>query len=185
MILWKVVTPGLRRRTEIELEEGQNNSLHDTAALRALADGGDNLDVNEPDAEEETETSAPTAGERNDADPLSSLAEPQASSVAAGGATNKIRAAKSTLQPAHAVSVQFRKLAVPLLFFMAALLIVAGIFTLKKVSGADPEDLAGNPLLENGRLFAGISIAMGVCLAEGGLFFLHEIRKVRKRFEER
>ena len=184
MFYGKIVTPGLRRRTEIELEEGQNNSLHDTAALRALADGED-LGVNEPDAEEETETSAPTVNEQNDADPLSSLAEPQASSVAAGGAANKVRAGKNTLQQAHAVSIQFRKLAVPLLFFMAALLIVAGIFTLKKVSGTDPEDLAGNPLLENGRLFAGISIALGVCLAEGGLFFLHEIRKARKRIEER
>lgn len=172
----------------------QKRNLHDTAALRALASGKDFLE--EP--EEHKEHDAPSVNahsvdasykvlagadgkyvpeSRRSTSPASS-AVPSSRTPANGGTTNSRGGGNriANRQKYH-VGIQFRKTIIPLLLLMAILLIAVGVFTLMKVKNSSPEMIANNPFLDNGGLFAGVSIALGVCLIAGSLFFHYEVRK--------
>ena len=75
------------------------------------------------------------------------------------------------------VGIHFRKTIIPILLVMAIILIALGVFTHMKVKNSTPETIANNPFLEHGGLFAGVSIALGVCLIAGSLFFHYEVKK--------
>ncbi|MBN1556204.1 MAG: hypothetical protein JXA11_15795 [Phycisphaerae bacterium] len=92
-------------------------------------------------------------------------------------ATSRKGTSRAAGRPNYHVGIQFRKTIIPLLLVMALILIALGAFTLVKVNNSSPEAIADNPFLENGKLFAGVSIALGVCLIAGGAFFHYEVKK--------
>jgi hypothetical protein len=168
------------------LAEEERDRLHDTAALRALAGGEDvtsDAPTEGPEAsEDEMFPDEPGEYSAVGAEILSTCEDEtgQAEFPTASSAPRRVRNAQMAVQQAHALSIQFRKTAIPLLFVLAGLLLVVGGFTWLKVSGADPEELVGNPLLENGKLFSAIAIVLALCLIAGGAFFHHEIKRHTK-----
>lgn len=169
----------------------ENQNLHDTAALRALA-GGLNVgneyeSPTELPAEEhfaqglvsaldDSQGQYASDDEEFDAPAAEPTEEVNGSSPSPRRARMNQFAGK---QKRHA-GMQFRKTAIPLLLVMALVLVALGVVTLIKVNQTDPEVVADNPFLANGTLFAGVSIALGVCLIAGGLFFQYEVRKHHK-----
>ena len=149
------------------MDTPQQENLHDTAALRALAQG----EVMAADLTDCHEDSPGDCPEHIDLDNVSH-AEP-----ARGQVSRKVRSAKFTGKQAHSAAMQFRKTAIPLLYVMGVMLwVVAGI-TLAVVAKFEPSRLEGNPLLENGTAFSIISIILGCCLIAGGVFFHFEVKK--------
>ncbi|GEM_PF-2821623 len=149
------------------MDTPQQENLHDTAALRALAQG----EVMAADLTDCHEDSPGDCPEHIDLDNVSH-AEP-----ARGQVSRKVRSAKFTGKQAHSAAMQFRKTAIPLLYVMGVMLwVVAGI-TLAVVAKFEPSRLEGNPLLENGTAFSIISILLGCCLIAGGVFFHFEVKK--------
>jgi len=63
------------------------------------------------------------------------------------------------------------------LLVMAIVLISLGGFTLMKVNNSSPEAIAKNPILDNGTLFAGVTMTLGLFLIAGSLFFHYEVKK--------
>lgn len=170
----------------------ENQNLHDTAALRALASGELlNSDENPPFV---PSTDAPPADVSNtvlpgsggqyvpQADPSQSpapAANPTSRNIFSNGGTTNSRAAASraaSRQNVHA-GIHFRKTIIPLLLVMAIVLVALGVFTLMKVNSSSPEVIAKNPILDNGTLFAGVTITLGLCLIAGSLFFHYEVKK--------
>lgn len=174
-------------------QEKQN--LHDTAALRALAMGEVILEDSEKNEEESEfiadsrsadasyKVLAGTDGKyvsesKLPKSPTTSVNPPSRNTPADGGTTNSRGGGKriSNRQNYH-VGIQFRKTIIPLLLLMAIILVAVGVFTLVKVKNSSPEVISNNPFLDNGTLFAGVSITLGVCLIIGSLFFHYEVRK--------
>jgi hypothetical protein len=170
----------------------KKQSLHDTAALRALAGGEDLLGEYEEDyvsdAQEQSaktsytvlagakEEQVPQSGSHNKSTksteiPSSNVPSKRGTTTPRGGGN------RFTNRPNYHVGIQFRKTIIPLLLLMALVLIALGVFTLVKVNNSSPEVIANNPFLDNGTLFAGVSITLGVCLIAGSIFFHYEVRK--------
>lgn len=175
-----------------------NKSLHDTAALRALAgdeelpeelegqnefEGQYIFETTEEAVEMSSRASAETDGDsasesQSLADAAADVFSRQASTPTHSSGTNG--GAKRYHRPNYHVGIQFRKTIIPVLLAMAMILIALGIFTLVKVNKSSPQTIANNPFLDNGGLFAGVSIALGACLIAGSLFFHYEVRKHRR-----
>jgi hypothetical protein len=157
--------------------------LHNADALRALANGeilpGESEEHENGRRPSNASQIAPGQYSSDSGQSDSSEAEDSLSwSVPADGATRKSRrnANMARRQNYHA-GIQFRKTFIPLLLVMAMILIAVGIATLVKVKGSSPEAIANSPFLDNGSLFAGISITLGLCLIVGSAIFHYEIRK--------
>ncbi len=167
-----------------------NKNLHDTAALRALA-GGEDWNLNEASAIPTSRPASPgepiSLTPANDGNTISQVGilpspakpgNPMARNTAANSSTNSRNGTTryAARQNAHA-GIHFRKTIIPLLLAMAIVLIGLGVFTLTKVNNSSPEAIAKNPILDNGTLFAGVSITLGMFLIAGSLFFQYEIKK--------
>ena len=142
------------------MHKSEKQNLHDTAALRALAEG-EVLDAN----------IAPQDEELNLIQPASEDAE---------SVSNKEQTAKFNNNQVKSAGMQFRKTTIPLLYLLGIILWSIGGVTIGKVTGAEPGQYEGNPLLENGILFSIVSIIMGCLLIAGGIFFHYEVRKAEK-----
>ncbi|MBN1942298.1 MAG: hypothetical protein JW849_03290 [Phycisphaerae bacterium] len=165
-------------------------NLYDTAALRALAEGVDFPAEREENYSPSETPSPKTAhtintkldgryvGEPRSRQPMRNMENPLQNQTSNGiSAAPRRRATRVTGRANYHAGIHFRKTIIPLLLLMAIILVAAGVFTLVKVNNSSPELIANNPFLSNGKLFAGVSISLGVCLIAGSLFFQYEVRK--------
>ncbi len=158
------------------------DNLHDTAALRALADGFDHTqEVEEPDqpAEESDEIMPTQIDPELGVNPAIRLAAPDdqpRSAVSRKDRAKQFQARQST-HSTHA----FRKTAIPLLIGMGVLLIFIAGITMYLKSGMTEEQIAENKLMQNGGLFAAICVVLGICLVAGAGFFHMEVSRDKKK----
>lgn len=157
-------------------------SLHDTAALRALADafGSKTETLDRPAPRDET-VDSPHDGSSSVMSTMPSRKQSRSFANATTSATRAQRAARSNSAQAGSHGHAFRKIAIPLLLTMGVILLGLAGVTLFLMSQRTPEEISANPLLNHGRLFSGISICLAVCLVAGAALFQYEVRRAEKK----
>ena len=147
------------------MQQQDNNKLHDTAALRALA----GEEIASPPAEHpETRESVDLdshEGARIDVPIITSA--------------RQARQTKFSNKRSEVLGLQFRKIAIPALLGVGVILWVIGGLTIWMKNNTPAEVVKQNQLLVNAELFMWICIIMGVMLVGGAIFFLVELKKSR------
>lgn len=163
------------------------DNLHDTAALRALADGIDHTqEIEEPDAPAEEPAGDPEVkvmpsqiNPRLGVNPVVGFDPTDTPDRPA--TTRKDRAKKFQARQSTHSTHAFRKTAIPLLIGMGVLLVFIAAITMYLKSGMTEEQIANNKLMENGGLFSLICVALGICLIAGAGFFHMEVTRDKKK----
>jgi hypothetical protein len=170
------------KRTPVPKANPQEpQDTHD--ALNALADDGrspmpttldPDIAVNPP-VEFEDDDNADDAH----ADVAAAVNKP--TSVRQARQAREARQAKLQGLQANTMGFQFRQIAIPLLLVTAVLLGAVGGATLYLGMEYNPAEDGTNVLLENGKLFGGISCILALSLLLGAVVFHWEVRRAKKR----